>query len=277
MGFTSTSPDQLRSARGTVARPERQQARISAPRLKNYGYRYYDPSTGRWPSRDPIEEWGGLNLYGFVGNEPTSLYDYLGLNGEPCSVSEAGQMRGSLSPGNFNLNGSKLLTDTTDLKDKPIEGFWDFIESPLNGEGFKGIRVVNLEFRVDGSIDAQLICERCVCKNATGGEIEWVWWAMEPRSFTINIPAFDFTLPIRFSPDPIKKARLLEVLAKAAEAAAKAEDFDFGKALDLGKEIEDAIGDNIRDAISKLPQYSDAALRRLCEGEWDGSTETPPF
>jgi RHS repeat-associated protein len=27
-----------------------------------YGYRWYDPHTGRWPSRDPIEERGGLNL-----------------------------------------------------------------------------------------------------------------------------------------------------------------------------------------------------------------------
>jgi RHS repeat-associated protein len=30
-----------------------------------YLYRYYDPLTGRWPSRDPIEEGGGMNLYGF--------------------------------------------------------------------------------------------------------------------------------------------------------------------------------------------------------------------
>jgi len=27
-----------------------------------YGFRYYDPSTGRWLSPDPIAEWGGLNL-----------------------------------------------------------------------------------------------------------------------------------------------------------------------------------------------------------------------
>ncbi len=30
--------------------------------LYYYGYRYYDPVTGRWPSRDPIEERGGVNL-----------------------------------------------------------------------------------------------------------------------------------------------------------------------------------------------------------------------
>ena len=44
-----------------------------------YGYRYYDPVTGRWPSKDPIREQGGVNLYGFVGNCSISTSDYLGL------------------------------------------------------------------------------------------------------------------------------------------------------------------------------------------------------
>jgi RHS repeat-associated protein len=38
--------------------------------LVYYGFRYYSPVTGRWLSRDPIEEQGGENLYGFVGNAP---------------------------------------------------------------------------------------------------------------------------------------------------------------------------------------------------------------
>jgi len=44
-----------------------------------YGYRYYDPVTGRWPSRDPIGERGGVNLYGFVGNDGVNYWDNLGL------------------------------------------------------------------------------------------------------------------------------------------------------------------------------------------------------
>jgi hypothetical protein len=46
--------------------------------LHNYLYRYYDPVTGRWPSRDPIEEEGGVNLYGFVGNDGIGKVDVLG-------------------------------------------------------------------------------------------------------------------------------------------------------------------------------------------------------
>ncbi len=44
-----------------------------------YGYRFYDPVTGRWPSRDPIEEAGGVNIYQFVENAGVNSWDYLGM------------------------------------------------------------------------------------------------------------------------------------------------------------------------------------------------------
>ncbi len=53
-------------------------AEIPEAHLYYYGYRYYDPQTGRWPSRDPIEEWGGVNLYGMVYNGPLIYIDVLG-------------------------------------------------------------------------------------------------------------------------------------------------------------------------------------------------------
>jgi len=43
-----------------------------------YGYRYYNALTGRWLSRDPIQESGGINMYAFVQNEPISKFDLLG-------------------------------------------------------------------------------------------------------------------------------------------------------------------------------------------------------
>ncbi len=48
--------------------------------LLYYGYRYLDAGTGRWVSRDPINEEGGANLYGFVRNRGVMIYDYLGLD-----------------------------------------------------------------------------------------------------------------------------------------------------------------------------------------------------
>ena len=43
-----------------------------------YGYRYYSPELGRWPSRDPIGEAGGENLYVTVANSPIGGIDILG-------------------------------------------------------------------------------------------------------------------------------------------------------------------------------------------------------
>jgi hypothetical protein len=39
---------------------------------------FYNPSTGRWLSRDPIEEDGGYNVYAFTANNPISSFDLLG-------------------------------------------------------------------------------------------------------------------------------------------------------------------------------------------------------
>ena len=52
--------------------------------LYYYGYRYYHPELGRWISRDPIGEDGGLNLYGFVGNKVPNYIDLLGLKKKSC-------------------------------------------------------------------------------------------------------------------------------------------------------------------------------------------------
>ena len=42
------------------------------------GYRYYLPEIGRWGSRDPLGEKGGLNLYAFVLNDPINFIDPVG-------------------------------------------------------------------------------------------------------------------------------------------------------------------------------------------------------
>ena len=46
--------------------------------LVYYGHRFYSPSLGRFINRDPIEEQGGLNLYGFCGNNAINHWDFLG-------------------------------------------------------------------------------------------------------------------------------------------------------------------------------------------------------
>ena len=44
--------------------------------------RYYDPGVGRFISQDPIGLPGGLNLYGYAGNDPVNRLDPSGLQAE---------------------------------------------------------------------------------------------------------------------------------------------------------------------------------------------------
>jgi RHS repeat-associated protein len=80
--------------------------------LLYYGYRYYNASTGRWLSRDPIEEDGGLNLYGFVWNDPLSEVDSFGLVTCKCTDAPntprdrmpAGALGGAATACNIHIN-----------------------------------------------------------------------------------------------------------------------------------------------------------------------------
>jgi RHS repeat-associated protein len=74
--LTATGP----AARGNRYRFSTKPVEVESG-LVYYGYRYYDPVTGRWPSRDPIEEQGGVNVYGMVGNDVVSQTDLIGLVG----------------------------------------------------------------------------------------------------------------------------------------------------------------------------------------------------
>jgi hypothetical protein len=51
--------------------------------LANSAQAHYDPNVGRWLSRDPIAERGGVNLYGMIGNDSVNHTDNLGLEKSP--------------------------------------------------------------------------------------------------------------------------------------------------------------------------------------------------
>ena len=99
-------------------------------------FRAYDPELGRWLSTDPIGEEGGLNLYGYVLNNPSNSIDLLGL------------IDINLNPNNYTAEGKV---------DKGISGFvcnakdtWDIITVYAHGKsnivadmqkGFPGIEL----------------------------------------------------------------------------------------------------------------------------------------
>jgi len=69
-------------------------------------YRFYDPDLGRWLSRDPIEEAGGINLYGYVTNNPNNLVDPDGLDAIP---SPNGTNIFVVNPNNFGAGSLNQL------------------------------------------------------------------------------------------------------------------------------------------------------------------------
>jgi len=73
--------------------------------LYYYGYRYYDPLTGRWLNRDPLQEEGGINIYGFVGGDSINAYDLLGLD------SAAGRWLGDTLVSLFGRQGTGSIVD----------------------------------------------------------------------------------------------------------------------------------------------------------------------
>ncbi len=62
--------------------------RDSETGLSLLGERYYDPGQGRFLNRDPIRYRGGINLYGYAGNNPLVWIDPKGLEEIPPEDNE---------------------------------------------------------------------------------------------------------------------------------------------------------------------------------------------
>ena len=109
--------------------------------LYYYGYRYYDPVTGRWPSRDPIEERGGNNLYGFVGNNGVDNIDKAGLiKVEAGPVSDFGEgnfgIQWTFSLENEHKGKGYIISNIThDWDVKDCEG--NTVERPMGDDFFE--------------------------------------------------------------------------------------------------------------------------------------------
>jgi RHS repeat-associated protein len=108
---------------------------VSPGDLYYYGYRFYDPNYQRWLNQDPIEEDGGINLYGFVENDPLSGVDLEGL--QRFNIRKPNQKPTSPSLGQPKTKPSPQKPDRPLLKPGPYAPLQDNAQEPKLDSHFR--------------------------------------------------------------------------------------------------------------------------------------------
>ncbi|WP_136799360.1 RHS repeat-associated core domain-containing protein [Desulfosediminicola ganghwensis] len=87
----------------------------------HFHFRQYDPVNGVWTTKDPIGVFGGVNLYGYLGNDPVNWIDWLGLHsfedqpqGATAITSCHASERGETPRATFGVSGT-IATATTSI------------------------------------------------------------------------------------------------------------------------------------------------------------------
>ena len=121
-------------------------------------HRAYSPSLGRFLNRDPIGEAGGINLYGYVGNEPVDSADPLGLKKKLPNKKECKTKGGG---GSGDSDGSPAQTEPPVID--PYSG--DPIMTPWNP--------FRLPFRLAKPLGASLKANAADAKKHT---LDFFWF-----------------------------------------------------------------------------------------------------
>ncbi len=104
---------------------------LATPGLYYYGYRWCAPNLQRWLSRDPIGERGGINLYGFVHNNPLRYVDPFGLKKFLCIYCNVCRPQGA----GFTDGHSALILIDTDTPSSTTYGLWPDKHPGIVGAG----------------------------------------------------------------------------------------------------------------------------------------------
>ena len=109
--------------------------------------------TGRWPSKDPIGENGGLNLYDFVGNDGANRWDAFGLaissyQGDPATFVLTPQTEEEINPHKGQHRAGVTRLDSWKVKAKQKS-------KTVNGHKCYGVEISG-ELKLSGYFNSTL-------------------------------------------------------------------------------------------------------------------------
>jgi hypothetical protein len=176
---------------------------------------FYNPSTGRWLSRDPAGEKAGANLYSFVSNVPVQSIDFLGrftlieINAVDAALIAALDLGPALGP----LNGTPPTKTSPPPGTPQHPGGGQCPNNPpgANGcgpEGWKGKLVPNMPFWMINFKDPCDGHDRCYstcgklkddCDQSFRGDLWTACYLKWGRDdFTADPPKFSLPTPDQF-------------------------------------------------------------------------------
>jgi RHS repeat-associated protein len=153
--------------------------------LLYYGYRYHSASTGRWLSRDPIHETGGVNLYGFAHNNGVTYYDVLGQASVEIT-SKDGHVTKLDEPSNAQVRAAIAAFSEHTIVDFSVVGHGNqqqmYFNQQINGLFLNYLHDNRVEYDDDGSSFADSIRNKLALGavihfrgcNTAGARI-WTW------------------------------------------------------------------------------------------------------
>ena len=239
-----------------------------------YKYRHYDPQLGRWPSRDPIEERGGVNLYAFVGNDPSNYWDKLGEL-EIWKVAHAEEIRGF--PGHYaftdfwnksveNLAETDIRLNQANAREKVYGGaHWNvFVKTRVKREGKKCKVLAGVSFYFEANIllDLKAIKEDKIDKNWVKEHEE-----MHIASGKLRAEAILATLNVIYKDTPTEYDTLeeAEAVAKQVEQTFKGQKW-FHRKQDQAHQGFEEYGTPVRSKLYKPIPNTEEAIRTRING-----------
>ena len=212
-----------------------------------YEYRTYNPVLGRWLSKDYIGELGGINLCGFLLNDPVSYVDKFGMHCLSCNAVST-EVPEAHTGGSDTAHGCKSTLTFTIAGPKMIGNEAKIKRLCSGAAGCSGPdRMPKIKCKR---------CSACSWKMVVEGKVTCLIYLADPKK--VNVQYFPNGLESAIKHEQCHCAdwrlafqKLIEEAA-AGEYRSKAQCEQAKKAFDVVKRIDELMSDS-RD--HKLPKY----------------------